>query len=131
MPWSSCKTQNKLKGVFVDILFHFGLGIFVILVFYLFVLTFILGRVCGEMLFFFFLLILDFVSYFCFCFRGTTKLGREGEEQYLGEVGEGDKHAQNILYEKMLAKRWVCKLKQVVVLIQCSSGKFYKSDFLV
>lgn len=84
MPWSSCKTQKELNSVFVDILFHFGLGIFVILVFCMFVLTvltFILWGVFfrgGMLLSFFFFTYSGFCFSFLFLFWRDIKLGGGG-----------------------------------------------------
>lgn len=89
------------------------------------------GKCCCLFFFFFFYLFWILFLIFVSVFEGPLNWAG-GDGQNLGEVEAGDKHAQHILYEKNVnKKRWVCKLKQVVVLIQCSSGKFYKSDFLV
>lgn len=86
----------------------------------------------NAVVFSFFLTYSGFCFSFLFLLWRDHKIGGGGDGQNLGEVEAGDKHAQNILYKKNVnKKRWVCKLKQVVVLIQCSSGKFYKSDVFV
>lgn len=81
MPWSSCKTQKELNSFFVDILFHFGLGIFVILVFCMFVLTFILWGVFfrEECCCLFFFTYSGFCFSFLFLFWRDHKTGGGGK----------------------------------------------------